>query len=158
MDELIKLLPAVLRATQDAPEIREAAALAAWRRAAGAGLREHAVPFRLYEQTLIVAVPDETWRKQLEPMSGKLLFRINALLGQPLVSYLEFRVDEATVNEARAALRRQEEERKALQRRALKTAASLRPAAAAIKDEALRRQFLLAAGSCLERRRKISRS
>ena len=150
MDDLFRALPGVLRAAGDAPEVAEAAALAAWRRVAGEALRGLAVPFRLYRKTLIVAVPDTAWQKQLEAVRGQLLFRINSLLGQAVVTYIEFRVDAQTVRAERARLFPQET-RVIAERRALQCAAGLSEAAEAIPDEALRRRFLLAAGTCIDR-------
>jgi hypothetical protein len=88
-------LPGVLRAAGPSPEVAEAAVLAAWRHVAGAGLKDHAVPLRLVERTLVVAVADAVWQKQLASMSGQLLFRTNSILGQPLVSWIEFLIDPA---------------------------------------------------------------
>ncbi len=140
-----------MRAAGDAPEVAEAAALAAWRRVAGEALRGLAVPFRLYRKTLVVAVPDTTWQKQLEAVSGQLLFRINSLLGQAVVTYIEFRVDAQTVRAERARLFQREAVTETEERRALQCAASLSEAAEAIPDEDLRRRFLLAAGTCIDR-------
>ena len=151
MDDLFRALPGVLRAAGDAPEVAEAAALAAWRRVAGETLRGLAVPFRLYRKTLIVAVPDTTWQKQLEAVSGQLLFRINSLLGQAVVTYIEFRIDEKTVRAERARLLQRETMTETEERRALQCAAGLREAAQAIPDEDLRRRFLLTAGTCINR-------
>ena len=69
MDELFKALPQLLRAAGESAEVSEAAAFAAWRRVAGEAMRGSAVPFRLYNKTLVIAVPDATWRKQLEQVS-----------------------------------------------------------------------------------------
>src|SRR5436309_4034525 len=102
MEALIRSLPRLLRAAGEAEEVLEAAALVAWRHAAGEGLREQAVPFRLYRKTLIVAVPDATWQKQMEQISGQMLFRINSLLGQAVVTFIEFRIDPATIKAERA--------------------------------------------------------
>jgi hypothetical protein len=95
MEALINCLPAILRAANDSPEVVEAAALAAWKHAAGESLRDHAVPLRLLDRTLIVAVADKEWKKQLTPMLGELLFRVNRLLGRPLVDYIELQVNSA---------------------------------------------------------------
>src|SRR3569832_280351 len=84
MNQLIKSLPQVLRASGNAAEVAEAAAIAAWKHAAGDGLKEHAVPLRLKNHMLIVAVADRIWQKQLTSMRGQMLFRINSILGQPL--------------------------------------------------------------------------
>lgn len=152
MDDLIRALPKLLRAAGETEEVAEAAAMIAWRRAAGEALRGQAVPFRLYRKTLIVAVADATWRKQLEAMSGQLLFRINSMLGQATVTYIEFRIDPKIVQAARTSVRLQETKRVDQKERALACASKdLRAAAAAIQDDTLRQRFLLAAGSCLDR-------
>jgi hypothetical protein len=153
MDDIIRSLPKLLRTAGESKELLEAAALVAWRRVAGEGLRSNAVGFRLYQKTLVIAVPDAGWQKQLESISGQLLFRVNSLLGQALVTYLEFRVDPETVEVERRLLREKQMEHADRERRAL-TAINddLRKAAKGIKDEELRRRFLLAAGSCIDRR------
>src|SRR6267142_175368 len=101
MDDLFRSLPKIIRAAGNAPEVVEAAAMAAWKRVSGEGLRWNAVPFRLYQKTLIIAVPDAGWQKQLESMSGQLLFRLNSVLGQAVVTYIEFRIDPKTVETER---------------------------------------------------------
>lgn len=93
MEGLIKSLPAVLRASNNAPEVIEAAAIAAWKHTAGDGLKEHAVPLGLENRTLKIAVADAIWQKQLHLMRGAMLFRVNSLLGQPLVGSIEFIID-----------------------------------------------------------------
>ncbi|HEU4594011.1 MAG TPA: DUF721 domain-containing protein [Pyrinomonadaceae bacterium] len=148
MEELIQSLPKLLRAAGEAEEVVEAAAFVAWRRVAGEALRGCAVPFRLYRKTLVVAVPDTTWRKQLEAVSGQLIFRLNSLLGQALVTYIEFRVDQKTVQQERERTPRAAHEATPEEaEHALRGAGELRAAATAIRDEDLRRRFLLAAGS-----------
>lgn len=93
MEGLIKTLPTVVRASGNAPEVIEAAALAAWKYAAGENLKSHAVPLSLQDRILKVAVADAIWQKQLHAMRGQMLFRVNTLLGQPLVGSIEFIVD-----------------------------------------------------------------
>src|ERR671939_80295 len=157
MDDLIRTLPKLLRAAGETEEVLEAAALIAWRRVAGEGLRAQAVPFRLYRKTLVVAVADATWQKQLEAMSGQLLFRLNSLLGQAVVTYIEFRIDPQSVHAERAAIKAQAANRAEQDERALRSASGeITLAAAAIHDEDLRRRFLLAAGSCIDRRERSS--
>ena len=93
MNQLIKSLPGVLRAAGDSTEVAEAAAIAAWKHAAGDGLKEHAVPVKLENRTLTIAVADAIWQKQLHFMRGQLLFRVNSILGKPLVGALDFVID-----------------------------------------------------------------
>src|SRR5215208_4310967 len=93
MNQLIKSLPAVLRAAGDSHEVAEAAAIAAWKHAAGEGLKEHALPLKLEDRTLTVSVADPIWQRQLQLMRGQLLYRINTILGQPIVGAIEFVVD-----------------------------------------------------------------
>ena len=92
MESLIKTLPAILQVAGDSPEVVEAACIAAWKHAAGDGLRDHAVPLSFNEQTLVVGVADTTWQRQLQSLKSQLLFRINSLLGQHLVTEIEFRI------------------------------------------------------------------
>ncbi|MFS8084075.1 MAG: DUF721 domain-containing protein, partial [Acidobacteriota bacterium] len=102
MIDLARLLPKLLKATGTNPEMVEIAARIAWTRAAGEGLRPNAVPFRLFRRTLVVAVADPIWQKQLQTMAAELVFRINQLLGDSVVDFIEFRIDPATVAKARA--------------------------------------------------------
>ena len=149
MEDLFKSLPKLLRAAGESEEVLEAASFAAWRRVAGEALRGCAVPFRLYNRRLIVSVPDSTWRKQLEQVSPQLVFRLNSLLGQALVTFIEFRVDPRTVRAERERLRLRAGA-PADEDHALRRSDELRPAANAIRDEDLRRRFLIAAGSYLD--------
>ena len=148
MDGLIKTLPAILRAAGDSDELAEAACLVAWRHAAGEGLRDHAVPVRRNQKTLIVAVVDTTWQTQLQALTGQLLFRLNSLLGQPLVTFIDFRVDPRAVAEARRQTAKHSEEQQ-LDEKSVSN--ELVEAAAQIQDPDLRRAFLGAALSCLKR-------
>jgi len=47
----------------------------------------------LQDRTLKIHVPDVIWKNQLHAMRGQMLFRVNSLLGQPLVGAIEFVVD-----------------------------------------------------------------
>ena len=148
MDELIKTLPGILRSVGNAKEVVEAAAIAAWRRAAGSGLRNHAAALRLDGKTLVVAVPDTVWQKQLGAMKGHLLFRINAILGQPLVSQIDLRIDPRIATTR--PLARSETKELMLD----KVPLELFSAASAIKDKQLRQVFLKAVASSVARLEK----
>ena len=97
MNQLIKSLPTVLKAAGNSAEVAEAAAIAAWKHAAGDGLKEHAVALKLENRTLTVAVADPIWQKQLTAMRGQLLYRVNTILGQSLVSAFNFVIDRERV-------------------------------------------------------------
>ncbi|HEV7747446.1 MAG TPA: DUF721 domain-containing protein [Pyrinomonadaceae bacterium] len=148
MDRVIKTLPAILKASGDSEEVAEAACVAAWKHAVGEGLSSHAVPVQMQGQALVVAVADKVWQKQLQHMRGQLLFRLNSVLGQPLVKSIEFRVDPKRVE----LMRRPTD---ANTSRGLdvsyKIPAELLNAAAGIEDADLRRAFLGAATSCVRR-------
>ncbi len=148
MESLLKTLPAILKAAGDSAEVVEAACVAAWKLAAGDGLRDHAVPLSLNEKTLIVAVPDATWRKQMQYLSAQLLFRLNSILGQPLVTFLEFREDPSALARMRSTLDAQSTR---VYPANLAAPVELVSAAAGIKDKDLRRAFLGAATSCIRR-------
>ena len=156
MNELFRALPALLKEFDDNETVREAVTFAAWRRIAGESLRQHAVPYRLEQKRLTVAVKSETWRKHLEHLSGQMIFKINSVLGQAMVTFIEFRVDEAAVEREnfkgeKPTLSDEELEEIALE----EVTPKMRRKADAIKDDNLRYQFLLAAGSCLARKKKL---
>ena len=146
MNQLIKSLPSVLRAAGDSNEVAEAAAIAAWKHAAGDGLKGHAVPVKLQERTLTVAVADTIWQKQLHSMRGQLLFRVNSILGRPIVSAIDFLIDPKLVRPCAEAPKEAE--------RPLDNEVPLElwSAANAIHDKQLRKSFLKTAMTALRRR------
>ena len=145
MNQLIKSLPGVLRAAGDSTEVAEAAAIAAWKHAAGDGLKEHAVPLKLEQRTLRVAVVDAIWQKQLHSMRGQLLFRVNSILGQPVVSAIEFEID-SKLFKTRSEQPPPEEPLDN------EVPLELWSAANAIHDKELRKSFLKTAMTALRRR------
>ena len=146
MNQLIKSLPQVLRAAGNSPEVAEAAAIAAWKHAAGDGLKEHAVPVRLENRTLVIAVADPIWQKQLTSMRGQMLFRINSILGQPVVSALDFVIDPKLVKPRVE----QTEQQEPLDN---EVPLELWSAANAIHDKELRKSFLKTALLALKRKK-----
>jgi hypothetical protein len=148
MDKLIKSLPAILRASEESQEIAEAASIAAWKHAVGEGLSIHAVPVQLQNGTLVVAVEDAIWKRQLEQIRGQLLFRLNSVLGQALVKSIELRIDPATLLKSRRAKEDSHSQRAYLND---EVPAEILSAAAGIEDVDLRRAFLGAATSCIRR-------
>ena len=146
MNQLIKSLPTVLRASGNSAEVAEAAAIAAWKHAAGDGLKEHAVALKLENRTLTVAVADPIWQKQLTSMRGQLLFRVNTILGQPLVSAFNFVIDR---ERAKPRIEQPEQDEPVDNEVPLE----LWSAANAIHDPELRKNFLKTALRSLKRKR-----
>jgi len=156
MNDLFRSLPKLLKEFDDNEELREAVVFAAWRRIAGEALQKHTVPFRLFNKHLIVAVRDNMWKRHLETLSGQMIFKLNSILGQAIVTFIEFRIDEATLLLEISKNRKSELSDEELEEIALeKVTSKLRHSADAIKDDNLRYQFLLAAGSCLARKEKL---
>ena len=154
MNELFRTLPALLNKMGDNEKAREAVICAVWRQIAGEGLREKAVPIRLYQKRLTVAVESEMWKRHLESLSGQMIFEINSALKQALVTFIEFRVDDEAIEAERAKNRKSAMSDEQLREIALEQVTpKLRRAADAIKDDNLRYQFLIAAGSSLARRK-----
>lgn len=148
MIDVARLLPKLLNATGANSEMAEIAAKIAWTRAAGDGLRRHAIPFRLFRQTLVVSVADIIWQKQMQSMSAELISRINKLLGREVVEDIEFRIDPAAVEQVRANSQPQGQRDK---ERGL-IPEELISAASEIADEDLRERFVRAAENCIARR------
>ena len=146
MEELIKTLPTILRSIGDDPEVATAAAITAWKRAAGDGLRQHAVPVNLQDGTLVVAVADAVWQKQLRLMLKELIYKTNSMLGQPLVKQVELVVDAQIVNpRPRSSGDRQAP---------TEVPAEILSAASVINDVKLREKFIRAATGTLARRQR----
>jgi len=143
VEDLIKSLPQVLRATGDSEEVAEAAALAAWKHVAGEGLRDHAAATRLEEKTLVVEVRDAIWQKQLAMMKRQLIFRVNSALGQPLVKDIELRINPKALSAAPARANTDLVDNE--------VPLDLWSAASAIEDTQLRQKFLKAAMGALRR-------
>jgi hypothetical protein len=154
MIDVARLLPKLLNATGGNPEMAEIAAKLAWTRAAGDGLRRHAIPFRLFRQTLVVSVADPIWQRQMQSMSGELISRINRLLGREIVANIEFRIDPATVERVRASSQPKDPRERA--RGPIPD--ELITAASEIADQDLRDRFICAAENCIARREARAKS
>jgi hypothetical protein len=146
LEQLIKSLPAVLKATEKSDEVYSVACVAAWNYCVGESLRNNAVARSYEENRLTVAVADAVWQKQLRPMSDQLIYRLNSILGKRLVRTIEFKIAPDVVAEA---LRKRYSETK--ERSLSDLPPEIVSAACSIKDEHLRRAFLGAANSCLDR-------
>ena len=147
MNQLIKSLPTVLRASGNSAEVAEAAAIAAWKHAAGDGLKEHAVALKLENRVLTVAVADPIWQKQLNAMRSQLLFRVNTTLGQPIVSAFNFVIDRGRV---KPRVEQPEHDEELLDN---EVPLELWSAANTIHDKELRKNFLKTALLSLKRKR-----
>jgi hypothetical protein len=146
MRQLLTIIPRLLSRTEDSVEAREQSVFAAWLVAVGPSIRRVSAPVKLERKTLIVAVTDATWRAQLRSMRGELLFKLNSLLGSPILTSIDFIVNPKLIQPLVEA--------PALHKFIApdKQAEPLREAAAAISDDEVRDVFLRAAGKCLERR------
>lgn len=148
LTDLLMLVPQMLLRASDSDEAREQAVFAAWVVVVGGPIRKVTAPVRLERKTLLVAVPDATWRVQLMSMRGQALFKLNSLLGSPVVTSIEYVVNpELIVSE-----RETSEEVKFIAPE--KQLSGLREQADQIPDPEIRRVFLSVAGKCLERRAK----
>ena len=158
MEDLFRTLPKILKEFGDSEEVREAVIFATWKKAAGSSLCEHAVPIHLEDKRLTVAVKDETWKRHLESLAGQMIFKINSILSEASVTFIEFQVDEESV--AKATGTRQDEISEAQSKKLAleEVSTNLQNSAETIQDEKLRAQFLLAAGSCLVRKKKFGKN
>lgn len=152
MEQLIKALPSILQAAAHSDEVTEAACIAAWNQAVGEGLRGNAVPMRFEDKKLIVAVADAIWQKQLQTMLGPLFYRLNSILGQQLITSIELRVEPAVIANSRAL--RKPDKKDARGKSWDDAPEEVLTAAGKIEDLQLRRAYLAAARSCLERLEK----
>ena len=128
------------------PEVLSAACCAAWALSVGEATLRASRAVALTDRTLTVAVQDARWKRQLEVLAPQILFRLNGLLRQPLVTRIHIIVDRKFVaaetrRAAPAALP------------AVTLPEELVDSASVIRDESLRAQFLRLAAVCLARDR-----
>ncbi|HEX4947637.1 MAG TPA: DciA family protein [Blastocatellia bacterium] len=147
MNSLLKMLPAMIRLSGDNEEVREQAVFAAWKASTNYQLTQACAPFRLYRKTLVIATKDLTWKTQMERESAGLIFKLNSMLGAPLVTFIEFRVDPKHVEAMRP-----NDAHDFNFHHTNELMNELAANAAKIKDDALRETFLRAAARCLERK------
>ncbi|HRI03845.1 MAG TPA: DUF721 domain-containing protein [Pyrinomonadaceae bacterium] len=147
MEQVFGAIPSVLNGLASNGDVDEAVVFAAWKRCAGELLNDRTNAIEFFENRLIVAVADETWRRHLEDLSPQMLYKINSSLGDGTVRFIEFRIDEKVVDASR-------ERETASTESAPEVSESLTKAAEAISDAALRQQFLGAAAEYLERQKK----
>lgn len=147
MDAFFRTLPGIFEAIDASPEVKEAFVYAAWKRVAGVQLTERTVPFSLNAKRLAIAVADKTWQRNLESLAPQLLFRLNAMLGRPLVEFIEFRIDAAAVEAGTDKGDKTEAKPDSTE-----LPQEVLESAAAIKDDQLRKAVLHAAANCLSRR------
>lgn len=72
-------------------KIHEQEVLLRWEELVGKAIANHATPTRLRSGVLWVEVTDAAWRQELQLMRTGLLQRINAALGDDVVSELRLR-------------------------------------------------------------------
>jgi predicted nucleic acid-binding Zn ribbon protein len=77
-----------LSADTDNPEAR---ARAAWEPAAGKKIARHTLAAALVRNTLVVEVEDLVWQQQLYPLRHFLLRNLAEVLGEPLITDIDFR-------------------------------------------------------------------
>src|SRR5947207_3883478 len=97
LTDLLMLVPQMLLRAGDSDEAREQAVFAAWVVVVGGPVRKVTTPVRLERKTLMVAVQDATWRTQLTSMRGQVLFKLNSVLGSPVVTAIEYVVNPSLV-------------------------------------------------------------
>lgn len=146
MEALWQLLPHILHEVDYQEDVCQQAAFAAWNHAVGESIANQCAPLRLHNKRLIILTVNRVWKQQLQAMSSQIIFKINRLLGAPLVAHIEYRVDSQQVMTQRqhrgeVHFERLEEVMK-----------DLASDAEVIDDPECRRAFLRAASKCLARR------
>jgi proline dehydrogenase len=159
VESIFAAFPRILDQFETNSDAREAFVFAAWPRAVGEGLSEHTMPVKLIGTRLRVGVANLMWQRHLETMAGEVLAKLNAVIGRPTVDFIEFCIDEEAVNANRTVQKQTVEDGSRHQVATLEQIdPELRSSASAISDSELRRTFLLAAGSCLERKDRLTKT
>jgi len=70
----------------------EELACAVWPQAVGKKLAAHTRAAKLVRTRLVIEVEDDTWRKQLNALSRRMVWNLEQILGKGMVEDIEFRV------------------------------------------------------------------
>ena len=84
----------------------EARAIAAWRVAAGKKIAEHTRATSIVRTSLIVEVEDVVWQRQLKTLRHFLIRNLAEVLGEPLITEIDFRPMPRRMQPQRAAAAR----------------------------------------------------
>jgi hypothetical protein len=155
MEHLFRALPAILSEAENNESVREAVVFAAWRRIAGDLLCEHTAPLELAEKKLTVAVINNMWKRHLEELTGQMLFQLNSALGSAGVTFIEFRIDEPFVKRFCKPVTKHASSTGEPPEMNKNVTVELLLRSEDIHDESLRKAFLSAAGSCMDRKTRM---
>ena len=155
MEHLFRALPTLLNEFDDNESVREAVVFAAWKRTAGDLLCEHSAPVKLEEKHLSIAVPNVMWQRHLQDLAGQMLFQLNSALGSAAVTFIDFVVDEDFVIEHCRSIRKIPMANVDSPESDSRITVDLLLRSEAIEDNDLRRSFLQAAASCIERNERM---
>lgn len=92
MEQLFATIPSIVRGLEPNKDVTTAMVFAAWHQVAGEQIRSHTTPLKVDNKRLVVAVVDETWRRNLEALSAQMLAKLNASLDDGTITFIEFRV------------------------------------------------------------------
>lgn len=147
MEQLFGAIPAAMASLGLSDEAAEALAFSAWKRVAGELLVKKTAPLSLRKARFVIAVEDETWQRHLESLAPQMVARLNGVLGQGSVKFVEFRIDKAAIVAKHKA-------EKASIKAVPPISKELESAANAIANEHSREQFIAAAAVYLDRQRE----
>ena len=148
LHNISEYLPMILKIAGEHENVREQVVFAAWRVTVGAELESKCRPLQLVQKRLIIAVLNESYQHQLQDLSGQYLFKLNSLLKQPVVTFIEYKIDPDYIGLEPLSGPTPESKRS----REIRT--ELMDEAEKIQDPALRESFLRAACSYLENSEK----
>ena len=147
MERVFGTIPAFLSGLGVNENAAEAVIFVAWRQTAGEMLSERTSPLEYFENRLVIAVEDLTWQRHLEDLAPQMIAKLNGLLGQGTVKFVEFRIATAALADAKS--------KRARNVTVAQTRAPISPslidAANGIADESLRESFLSAAAAYLDK-------
>lgn len=147
MEQVFGAIPAVLGGLGSNESAVAAIVFSAWCRTAGEMLSQRTSPVEYFDNRLVIAVSDITWQRHLEDLAPEMLARLNGTLVHGTVRFIEFRIDPAALEEAKHDRVRKVKVAKTFG----PVSASLVDAANKIADESLRKSFLNAAASYLDK-------
>jgi hypothetical protein len=148
MKDLFRDLQRLLAISPSGDDLGRSLVLSAWKRAVGEGLDVRTKAMDLSGTRLTVAVSDESWKRHLEGIADQMIFKINSVLRNPSVTFIEFVVHPELLPQSRAetpniAWRDEMDE-------------ELMQSAKGIEDEELREEFVKMAAKLSAREKRMN--
>ena len=148
MKDLFRDLQRLTALSPNGDELGKSLVFSAWKKAVGEALESRTKAVDLLGTKLVVAVADETWKRQLEGIADQMIFKVNSVLRSASVTFIEFTVQPDLFKNIERSASQDESWRDEIDE-------ELTGASSGIDDEEMRRDFVEMVAKLSARRKRM---